>query len=346
MGTCRRPFVGPLVALLAAVALALPATAAAPGPAGAAPLQTSVGDCTPGAGWGSVRADYAAQVLALVNAHRTSMGLSSLKESPTLGASAVWKALHMAAYGYMSHDDPAPPIARTAGERIAACGYASGWWGENIAYGYSTPDSVMQAWLNSSGHRANIENPSYRVIGVGAAVSSGGTMTWAQDFGAYDDSGTGSPPPPPSPNPTPAPPKPSGSSGGSGSSPAPATSPQPSAPKAPVAPSAARTNAHKGTRGELSTLELIRNLPHVGHRFAAALIVHSPDGRRVLAGNVGCRGRIGHRHVRVVVNAFKHGTAVCAWRIPRRVHRRLLRGLIYVKSHGAQTSHLFGRRVR
>jgi hypothetical protein len=292
-------------------------------------------------------------VLSLVNAHRAAMGLTQLKTSPTLEASAVWKALHMAAYAYMSHDDPAPPVARTAAQRIAACGYAGGGWGENIAYGYATPDSVMQGWLNSPGHRANIENASYRVIGVGAAMNSAGRMYWAQDFGTFDDSGSASPPPPPPPPPpttttakAPAPqPKPPAQQ------PKPAAaSPQQSSPQSrtgasgPTAPSSRARNraAHRA----LSVHELIPSLPRTGHRFAAAVSVRSADGRRVLAGNVGCRGRIGHRHLRVVVNAFKHGAAVCAWRVPRRVHRRLLRGLIHVRSDGASAWHLFGRRVR
>ena len=102
----------------------------------------------------------------------------------------------MAYYGYMAHDDPAPPVARTWFQRVQACGYAGFGAGENIAYGYTTPQSVMNAWLNSPGHKANIENPSYRVIGVGVA---GSTIFWSQDFGTTDDSGGGPPPPPPPP---------------------------------------------------------------------------------------------------------------------------------------------------
>ena len=87
----------------------------------------------------------------------------------------------MAAYGYMDHDDPAPPVARTAGERIAACGYPSGTWGENIAEGYTSAQAVVDGWLSSAGHRANIENPVYHAIGVAAA---GAPLYWAQTFGA------------------------------------------------------------------------------------------------------------------------------------------------------------------
>ncbi len=158
-----------------------------------------VGDCLPDSAWPAQRQADADRVVTLVNQHRASLGLVALKVSPTMTGAAVWKARHMAHYRYMQHDDPAPPIARTWYQRVQACGYTSGA-GENIAYGYPTPEAVMSAWLNSSGHRANIESPSYRVIGVGAAGPS--TIYWAQNFGTYDDSGTPSPPPPPPPPPS------------------------------------------------------------------------------------------------------------------------------------------------
>ena len=102
----------------------------------------------------------------------------------------------MAKYVYMAHADPAPPVARSVGDRLLACGYpaSSAGWGENIAYGYTSADAVMQGWLNSPGHRANIENPSYRAIGVGAAASSAGRLYWTQEFGT---STSGSTPPRP-----------------------------------------------------------------------------------------------------------------------------------------------------
>ena len=75
----------------------------------------------------------------------------------------------MAAYGYLDHDDPAPD-ARTAQERLAACGYPSAEWGENIASGYATAQAVVDAWLASPEHRANIERPEFRATGVGAAA--------------------------------------------------------------------------------------------------------------------------------------------------------------------------------
>jgi uncharacterized protein YkwD len=180
--------------VLAAAVLAAVAALLAPGQASAV-----VGNCTPSASWGTPDTTFASQVVALVNQHRQAMGLSTLGVSPTLTASAQWKSAHMAYYQYMQHDDPAPPIARTVSDRLAACGYpmTNVSWGENIAYGYQTPQDVMNAWLNSAGHKANIENPSFRAIGVGAVRSANGYWYWTQDFGSLLDSGT--PPPPPGP---------------------------------------------------------------------------------------------------------------------------------------------------
>lgn len=161
---------------------------------GARTAQAVVGDCTPDASWGTLSTSYADQVLALVNQHRTAMGLSPLSTSSTLTAAAQWKALHMAYYRYMQHDDPAPPVARTWVERLVACGYSGdGPTGENIAHGYQTPQAVVDGWLDSPEHRDNIEYPGFSSIGIGAAQASNGTWYWTQDFSSHPgDGGTGS----------------------------------------------------------------------------------------------------------------------------------------------------------
>ena len=185
-----------VVAVVAAAPARVPGT---PAVAGAA-----VGDCTPGSDWGTLRQDLATQVVQLVNQHRASRGLSQLTVTTPLTNAAVWKSRHMAYYRYMQHADPAPPVARSVGDRLLACGYpaTTAGWGENIAYGFATANAVMQAWLNSAGHRANIENASYRSIGVAAAASSSGTLYWTQEFGT-STTGGGTPPPPPPPPPPP-----------------------------------------------------------------------------------------------------------------------------------------------
>ena len=159
------------------------------GAAGAAGAKTLAADCTAGSDWGQPRQSLTPAVADLVNAHRATLGLRPLKISPTLTAAAVWKARHMARYGYFGHDDPAPPIARSAFDRIRACGYNGASAAENIAAGYRTPATVMQAWLLSPGHRANIEGAAWSVIGLGVAQAANGTLYWVQDFGSSDDSG-------------------------------------------------------------------------------------------------------------------------------------------------------------
>jgi uncharacterized protein YkwD len=156
------------------------------------PVQTAAAatDCVPADAWPAARPDLAAQVLDLINAHRAQLGLQALAVSPTLTAAATWKARHMAAYNYMAHDDPAPPEARTPGERLAACGYPEASWGENIASGYQTAQDVVNGWLASPGHRANIERAEYRATGVGVA---GTQAYWAQTFGTAVDAGSALP---------------------------------------------------------------------------------------------------------------------------------------------------------
>jgi uncharacterized protein YkwD len=170
----------------------------------------AVGDCVPSSSWGTPDTSLAAQVVQLVNDHRTAMGLGALSVASTLTASAEWKSLHMAGTNYFAHDDQAPPVARTVAQRLDACGYPSGsaGWGENIAYGYTTAAAVMDAWLNSSGHRANIENPSFKTIGVGVARNGSGPRYWTQNFGTTGASS--SPPPSPPPADTEAPTVPAG----------------------------------------------------------------------------------------------------------------------------------------
>ena len=165
-----------LVALLSAAAVSAAPAAAA-----------GAGDCTPGGELArAARTDLAAQVVSLVNAHRAQLGLQALVVSPALDAAATWKARDMAAYGYMEHDDLAPD-ARTAQDRVTACGYPQAEWAEDIATGYATAQAVVDGWLGSPEHRANIEAPEFRATGVGAAAAAGGTVYWSETFGVVAD---------------------------------------------------------------------------------------------------------------------------------------------------------------
>ena len=185
----RRGLIPALIVLLAAVVAA------------AAPAAQAVTNCAPSSSWGTDRADLAGQVVALINQHRATLGLAQLAVSSPLTASSKWKSLHMAGHGYFGHDDPAP-FSRTAYQRAKDCGFSGSTWGENIAYGYTTAQSVVNGWLGSPGHKANIENGNFTSTGVGVASSAGGQLYWTQNFG--NDAAAAQPPAPAPPAPTPA----------------------------------------------------------------------------------------------------------------------------------------------
>lgn len=127
---------------------------------------------------GSSQGDYASQVVALVNAERAKYGLSALKVDSRVQQAAQVRAAETVQS--FSHTRPNGSSFSTA---LTEAGVSYTRSGENIAYGQSTPQQVVQAWMNSSGHRANILNESFTTIGVGYTVS-GGTAYWAQLFTA------------------------------------------------------------------------------------------------------------------------------------------------------------------
>jgi uncharacterized protein YkwD len=87
----------------------------------------------------------------------------------------------MATNDYFSHT---APDGSTFVDRAVAAGYPRNEaGGENIAMGYRTAADVMDGWMDSEGHRANILNCDFAAIGVGLARDSGGTPYWTQVFG-------------------------------------------------------------------------------------------------------------------------------------------------------------------
>ena len=72
----------------------------------------------------------------------------------------------------------------TFDQRIARTGYQANALGENVAFGYPTPAAVMDGWMTSPGHRANILNCAFRGIGVGVATGGDGRLYWTQNFGS------------------------------------------------------------------------------------------------------------------------------------------------------------------
>ncbi len=127
--------------------------------------------------------DLEQRLVALTNAERAKAGCGALTVDARLVASADAHAVDMVAKQYFDHTGP---DGSTPTSRGAAAGYPGGV-AENIATGFTEADGVMTAWMASDGHRANIVNCAYTVIGVGfdpGALPGYGGGTWVQTFGS------------------------------------------------------------------------------------------------------------------------------------------------------------------
>ncbi len=123
---------------------------------------------------------YELKVLELVNAERAKYGLSALSWNDELAQVARAHSKDMATRGFFSHNTPE---GKTPFDRIKSAGISYRSAGENIAAGQKTPEEVVEAWMNSEGHRANILNSSYTQIGVGYVTGNGSYSTyWTQNF--------------------------------------------------------------------------------------------------------------------------------------------------------------------
>jgi len=132
------------------------------------------------------------EVLTLVNERRAAGATCGGTAYPPTGALSMNASLRtaarlhsadMAAQDYFSHTSL---DGRTFSDRMSDAGYSGAYpWGENIAAGQSTAQAVVDAWMSSSGHCANIMKSGYRVIGVGYGFGGGSTYRhyWTQDFG-------------------------------------------------------------------------------------------------------------------------------------------------------------------
>ncbi|TFV65617.1 CAP domain-containing protein [Blastococcus sp. CT_GayMR20] len=117
------------------------------------------------------------QVLALVNRERAAAGCGALVADEGLAAVARAHSADMRDRGFFDHVnlDGLDPFDRASAAGVNARA-------ENIAYGQADAAEVMTAWMNSSGHRANILNCSLTSLGVGVVDGSGGPW-WTQLFG-------------------------------------------------------------------------------------------------------------------------------------------------------------------
>lgn len=121
-------------------------------------------------------ASFEAEVIRLVNEIRAENGLQPLTANWELSRVARYKSQDMLDKGYFAHNSP---TYGTPFQMIKAFGLSFRTAGENIAKGYATPQAVVNGWMNSSGHRANILNSSYKQIGVGYVAKGN---YWTQMF--------------------------------------------------------------------------------------------------------------------------------------------------------------------
>ena len=120
---------------------------------------------------------YMEQVVSLVNAERAKEGLSPLTLETDMTNAAMVRAKEIQTS--FSHTRPDGTSFATA---LKEAGVSYQRSGENIAWGQKTPEIVVNAWMNSSGHRANIMNANFTRIGVGYLTNASGTPYWVQLF--------------------------------------------------------------------------------------------------------------------------------------------------------------------
>ena len=149
--------------------------------------------CDQVAGWGPAWTTWELEVLALVNEARStptdcgSEGMfgatGPLTYDGALTCAARNHSQDMGDNDYFAHTSP---TGETPSDRLALAGYSWSTWGENIGAGYSSPTAVVDGWLASDGHCANIMNPAFQELGVGYYAAPGSTWThyWTQNFGA------------------------------------------------------------------------------------------------------------------------------------------------------------------
>ncbi|MDI7816928.1 CAP domain-containing protein [Clostridioides difficile] len=122
---------------------------------------------------------YQKEVVDLVNIERSKAGLNPLTLDSSVSNVATKKSQDMIDNNYFSHNSP---TYGSPFDMLKKFGISYKTAGENIAMGQKTPKEVVNAWMNSEGHRKNILNPNFSKIGVGVAQKSGGSLYWTQIF--------------------------------------------------------------------------------------------------------------------------------------------------------------------
>ncbi|MET1248231.1 CAP domain-containing protein [Sporolactobacillus sp. STCC-11] len=123
---------------------------------------------------------YEQKVVELTNQERTKAGLQPLKaDNSTLSKMARAKSQDMSDKNYFDHQSP---TYGSPFDMMKKFGISYKTAGENIAAGQKTPEEVVQGWMNSPGHRANILNASFTTIGVGYVQGGSYGSYWTQEF--------------------------------------------------------------------------------------------------------------------------------------------------------------------
>lgn len=121
--------------------------------------------------------EYAKKVVNLVNEERKKAGVNTVDIDIKLTNAANVRSKEIVSN--FSHTRPDGTSFYTA---IKEQGFSYRGCGENIAWGQKSPDEVMNAWMNSDGHRSNILNSKYTKIGVGVYEAPNGRIYWTQLF--------------------------------------------------------------------------------------------------------------------------------------------------------------------
>src|SRR5439155_24797900 len=162
--------------------------------------------------------DFDNQVLTLINQQRQANGLAPLSANPQLQFAADLQSPNMAAASAVLGLGPAMShtLAGAPQPTLVSRGDYSGYnyqaIAENIAYGYTSAVDVVNAWMNSPGHRANILNPNLTQVGTSVRANNTGVLYYTQEFGQPSNvappPGASAPPPPSTPPPAPTQPSP------------------------------------------------------------------------------------------------------------------------------------------
>jgi uncharacterized protein YkwD len=121
----------------------------------------------------------------IINEHRKTLGARELTPTVILTKAANWMASDMASKMYLSHTDS---LGRETKVRLSDCGFgSSGTEGENLASVGPSAQEAFNAWMNSAGHKENMENGAYSIIGIARHQGSNGVWYWANDFGNSGD---------------------------------------------------------------------------------------------------------------------------------------------------------------